>query len=197
MSHTSLIPPILTSMASRRKPASQGPYGFESPAGSAAMTKARARRIAKLKEEVQQAIRNLERTIESGQFFSALPQTVRKRSPKPTSELIVRKIGEVTISVVAPDFPHRYDSFKDKMRAEGMSISGTVTFTYCKAAGDSTSRTVLLSCAYPILEPEYVLGHCMLRNEERTFAIDKIAAPMDVADGTPIRDMREWLRRTK
>ena len=94
-----------------------------------------------------------------------------------------------------PQIVRKNQNFKEKMRAEGTSVSGAITFRYTNAAGDSTSRTVLLSRAYPISCAEYVLGHCMLRNEDRTFSIGEIAEPRSSPGGEPIHDLRDWLRK--
>ena len=171
-------------------------YGFESPADRSKTAKANARRHAKLGEKLQQAIRSFENTVASGQFFAPVKRRARKAPQASALKVTVRTIGAITITTTVSQEPfHRYESFKEKMKTEGMSVSGAITFKYINAAGDLTNRTVSLSKAYPIGFPEYVLGHCLLRNEERTFSIDRIIEPCTAMSGQPIYDLCDWLRR--
>jgi hypothetical protein len=155
---------------------------------------AKARRVAKLYSNLDTAVKKLSRLIESGKFFDPAPnKQSRKKPPAAKLPVFVKKVGAVTITSNEPFDYHRYGSLKDKIKAEGFPTQGQIRFTYTNTQGERTIRTVNLIAAYPTKSPEYIVGYCELRKEERTFRLMSIQDPIDPQHESPICDMARWL----
>ncbi|WP_159402788.1 WYL domain-containing protein [Acidovorax sp. MR-S7] len=155
---------------------------------------AKERRMAKLYSNLDAAVENLNRLIESGKFFDPVPKKQsRKRSPTVKLPVFIKKVGAITITSDEPLDYHRYGSFKDKIKTEGLLTQGQIRFTYTNSQGEITIRTVNLIAVYPAESPEYLVGYCELRKEERTFRLVSIQNPIDTQHESPISDMERWL----
>ena len=155
---------------------------------------ANARRMAKLYSNLDAAVKNLNRLIESGKFFDAAPKKKTRKIPTASKPpVFIRKVGAVTITSDEPFDFRRYDSFKQKIKAEGFSIQGRIRFAYTDSQGEISIRTVILTATYPSDSPEYVVGYCELRKEERTFRIKGIQDAIDMQQEDHIADVGRWL----
>ncbi len=155
-------------------------------------------RTATLYSNLDAAVNNLNRLIESGKFFDAAPKKKTRKIPTASKPpVFIRKVGAVTITSDEPFDFRRYDSFKQKIKAEGFSIQGRIRFAYTDSQGEISIRTVILTAMYPSDSPEYVVGYCELRKEERTFRIKSIQDAIDMQQEDHIVDVGRWLFNRK
>lgn len=117
---------------------------------------AKACHTAKLYSDLDRAVENLSRLIESGKFFEPSPKKQsRKQTPAGELPVFVKKVGALTITSDEPFDYHRYGTFKEKIKAEGFPTQGQIRFIYTNTQGEITTRTVNLIGAYPKKSPEY------------------------------------------
>ena len=121
-----------------------------------------------------------------GVITPALPAVPERTTQTPTfGPSIIR------VTVVRDEAP---TDFKSHIRANGLKVQGRLQFKYENENGEQTKRTVQLSHTYPKVLFKYLLGHCELRNEERTFRLDRVTSPVDAADDSEIINLPFWLR---
>ena len=131
--------------------------------------------------------------LDTGEFWKPVRKVKNKPASKAAPTYVVARLGAVTVTSDMPLIPYRYPTFKDKVKTEGSPLSGKIAYTYSKPDGETTQRTVLLKSAYPTGQAQYLVGHCELRNEERTFAVDRMSAAVDLSTGREIPDVQQWL----
>ena len=148
--------------------------------------------MTKLYNNLDVALANLNHIIDSGQFFTPIPKKKKAVAPKKPA-VFVRKVGALTISSDEPFNYRRFPSFKDKIKVEGVAIQGQLHFTYTNAKGERANRSVSMIAAFPNRFPEYLVGYCELRMEERTFKLANIETPIDPRSDMPIIELEQWL----
>jgi hypothetical protein len=86
-----------------------------------------------------------------------------------------------------------YPDFKSKAYAEGRPVSGRISFDYTNADGEATTRTASVDTYLQTMHDLYIVAHCELRREVRTFRVSRIHRAIDTDSGHPISNLSQWL----
>lgn len=131
----------------------------------------------------------LERVSKS--IDALLHARIRTTLSKPTDQPNIPSGERLSADGKRPNF-HEHPDFKSKMKSEGIHVRGALTFSYIKATGEVSRRTVDITAAYPVF-PSHILGLCRLRGEERAFSVGSMTAVVDAVSGEPVHDIIAWL----
>jgi len=103
-----------------------------------------------------------------------------------------RPLFNVLLEAGGPTY-QTYPDFKAKIAATGAPVRGKIRFEYQNAAGEKTRRTVELKHYYPSGWPAYIVGHCHLRKEDRTFLIVNMLNVYDLTECIRLQNVPSWL----
>jgi len=88
---------------------------------------------------------------------------------------------------------YEYDSFKEKILAEGTPFFSRLGFWYLNSLDERTSRIVDIKAYLNNQNDLYLLGYCYLRNELRVFKQSGMWCIKNFTDNEEIVDLGIWL----
>lgn len=87
---------------------------------------------------------------------------------------------------------HEYETFKQKVLAEGRPVRRRLVFQYTNSRAVKTVRAVDTVAIFESQRGRYLVGHCYLRDELRTFRMAEAWEVFDVESGRTFESLGKW-----
>ena len=102
----------------------------------------------------------------------------------------------VTITRDTADYANidspQWDTTAEYAPSNPKPVGGSLKLTYRDSAGQGTEREVQVRECDTLNPSGYLTGHCQLRDQFRTFRIDRIERAVDLETGEIVEDITAW-----